>query len=90
METALKYGADTVMDLSTGENICEIRKAIIDKCPAPIGTVPMYEAVSRVDDPMDLTAELIIDVIKLRLYAYIKFLLFNIIQIKHKLTLIIY
>ena len=49
------YGADTVMDLSTGGNIPEIRKAIIDASPVPIGTVPVYEAISRVRRPEDLT-----------------------------------
>ena len=41
----MKYGADTVMDLSTGGDIPRIRKAIIDASPVPIGTVPIYEAL---------------------------------------------
>jgi len=45
---AIRYGADTVMDLSTGGNIPEIRKAIIAASPVPVGTVPLYEAVARV------------------------------------------
>ena len=44
----MKYGADTVMDLSTGGDIPAIRKAIIGASPVPIGTVPIYEALSRV------------------------------------------
>lgn len=64
MKTALKYGADTVMDLSTGDNICEIRKAIIDGSEAPIGTVPIYEALGLVDDPMQLDIELLLDVVE--------------------------
>ena len=43
---SVKYGADTVMDLSTGGDIPRIRKAIIDASPVPIGTVPIYEALS--------------------------------------------
>ena len=39
------YGADTVMDLSTGGNIPEIRKAIIDASPVPIGTVPVLSLI---------------------------------------------
>ena len=39
---AVKFGADTVMDLSTGGDIPEIRKAIIANSPVPIGTVPIY------------------------------------------------
>ena len=43
---AVHYGADTVMDLSTGGDIPTIRKAIIDASPVPVGTVPVYEAIS--------------------------------------------
>ncbi len=64
LNTALKYGADTAMDLSTGANINEIRGTIIANSPAPIGTVPVYEALSRVEKSDDLTDELILDVIK--------------------------
>ena len=42
---SVKYGADTVMDLSTGGDIPRIRKAIIADSPVPIGTVPIYEAL---------------------------------------------
>ncbi|MCF6176707.1 MAG: phosphomethylpyrimidine synthase ThiC [Victivallaceae bacterium] len=64
LHTALKYGADTAMDLSTGANINEIRGTIIANSPAPIGTVPVYEALSRVEKSEDLNDELILDVIK--------------------------
>ncbi len=40
----LKYGADTVMDLSTGGDIPQIREAILRASPIPVGTVPIYEA----------------------------------------------
>ena len=61
---AVHYGADTVMDLSTGGNIPEIRKAIIDASPVPIGTVPVYEAISRVRRPEDLSINLMLEVIE--------------------------
>src|SRR5262252_3345260 len=61
---AVHYGADTVMDLSTGGNIPEIRKAIINASPVPVGTVPVYEAISRVRRPEDLTIELMLEVIE--------------------------
>ena len=64
LKTALSYGADTVMDLSTGANIINIRKSIIANSPAPIGTVPVYEALSRVDSSEKLNDELIVDVIR--------------------------
>jgi phosphomethylpyrimidine synthase len=64
LKTALKYGADTVMDLSTGENIDEIRTTIIKNSPAPIGTVPIYEALGIVKDPMDLNIDILLDVVE--------------------------
>ncbi|MBN2135320.1 MAG: phosphomethylpyrimidine synthase ThiC [Acidobacteria bacterium] len=45
METAVKYGADAIMDLSTGGDIHEIRKTIISHSPVAIGTVPIYETM---------------------------------------------
>jgi len=45
MELSLQYGADCVMDLSTGGNLDEIRSFLIDNCPAPLGTVPIYEMI---------------------------------------------
>src|SRR5678816_4782572 len=51
---SVKYGADTVMDLSTGGDIPRIRKAIIEHSPVPIGTVPLYEALARVRRVEDL------------------------------------
>ncbi|MGC8872582.1 MAG: phosphomethylpyrimidine synthase ThiC [Caldimicrobium sp.] len=44
IEIALRYGTDTVMDLSTGGPLDEIRKAIREACPVPLGTVPIYQA----------------------------------------------
>jgi phosphomethylpyrimidine synthase len=52
------------MDLSTGANLDEIRAANIEHSPVPIGTVPIYEAVKRVDDPADITDELLLDIIE--------------------------
>ncbi len=64
LSNALKYGADTVMDLSTGANITTIRQTIISNSPAPVGTVPIYEALSRVATPGDIDEELILQVIR--------------------------
>src|SRR6266849_3848281 len=61
---AVHYGADTIMDLSTGGDIPVIRKAIIEASPVPVGTVPVYEAISRVRRPEDLTFELMLEVIE--------------------------
>jgi phosphomethylpyrimidine synthase len=55
---ATRWGADTVMDLSTGEMIPETREAILRSSPVPIGTVPIYEALAKVGGKIeDLTWE---------------------------------
>jgi phosphomethylpyrimidine synthase len=61
---SVKYGADTVMDLSTGGDIPNIRKHIIANSPVPIGTVPIYEALGRVRHVADLTPQLMLEVIE--------------------------
>jgi phosphomethylpyrimidine synthase len=64
LEYAVRFGADTVMDLSTGGDIPKIRKAIIDASPVPIGTVPIYEALSRVRRVEDLNINVMLEVIE--------------------------
>jgi len=62
MTWAIRWGADTVMDLSTGKNIHETREWIIRNSPAPIGTVPIYQALEKVNGKAeDLTWELFKD-----------------------------
>lgn len=63
LKTALKYGADTVMDLSTGGDIERIRKRLLDYCHAPVGTVPVYEVIARVG-AAGMTPEVILQVIR--------------------------
>jgi len=59
MRWAIKWGADTVMDLSTGRNIHETREWIIRNCPVPVGTVPIYQALEKVGGiAEDLTWEI--------------------------------
>jgi len=61
---AVRWGADTVMDLSTGKNIFETREAIIRNSPVPIGTVPIYEALEKVNGKAEeLNYEIFRDVI---------------------------
>ncbi|MBB2684009.1 UNVERIFIED_ORG: phosphomethylpyrimidine synthase [Rhizobium etli] len=58
MVWAIRWGADTVMDLSTGRNIHNIRECIIRNSPVPIGTVPLYQALEKVNGiAEDLTWE---------------------------------
>ncbi len=59
---AIRWGADTVMDLSTGRNIHNIRGWILRNAPVPIGTVPIYQALEKVDgEPEKLTWEVFRD-----------------------------
>jgi phosphomethylpyrimidine synthase len=48
VRVSVKYGADAIMDLSTGGNIREIRRMVVRESPVPVGTVPIYEAVCGV------------------------------------------
>lgn len=59
---AIRWGADTIMDLSTGRNIHNIRSWIIRNSPVPIGTVPIYQALEKVGgEPAKLTWEIFRD-----------------------------
>jgi phosphomethylpyrimidine synthase len=62
MQWAIRWGADTVMDLSTGRNIHETREWILRNAPVPIGTVPIYQALEKVKGKAeDLTIDLFIE-----------------------------
>ena len=64
LRLAVKYGADTLMDLSTGKRIPEVREAIIRNSSIPIGTVPIYEVLERAGKVERITPELILQVIR--------------------------
>ena len=62
LKWSIKWGADTVMDLSTGKNIHETREWIIRNSPVPIGTVPIYQALEKVHGKAEnLTIDLFIE-----------------------------
>jgi phosphomethylpyrimidine synthase len=64
MTWATRWGADTVMDLSTGRDIHRTREAILRNSPVPIGTVPIYQALEKVGGkPADLTFEVYRDTV---------------------------
>ncbi|MBA0127735.1 phosphomethylpyrimidine synthase ThiC [Haloechinothrix sp. YIM 98757] len=64
MAWATRWGADTIMDLSTGNRIHETREQIMRNSPVPVGTVPIYQALEKVDgEPEKLTWELYRDTI---------------------------
>ncbi|WP_115864896.1 phosphomethylpyrimidine synthase ThiC [Halorussus litoreus] len=64
LHAAIHYGADTVMDLSTGGDLDRVRAANVEHSPVPVGTVPIYEAVKRADSVADITRDLLLDVIE--------------------------
>ncbi|GAA4893773.1 phosphomethylpyrimidine synthase [Streptomonospora salina] len=64
MVWASRWGADTIMDLSTGKRIHETREWIVRNSPVPVGTVPIYQALEKVDgDPAGLTWEIYRDTV---------------------------
>ncbi len=63
LRLAERWGADTVMDLSTGKRIVETRAAILEASTVPIGTVPIYEAMDGLTHAEDLTIERLLEVI---------------------------
>ena len=64
LRLAVRYGADTVMDLSTGADLDATREAVIAHSTVPVGTVPIYQAVLQVDDAPDLTPQGLLEVIE--------------------------
>jgi phosphomethylpyrimidine synthase len=64
LQLALALESDAVMDLSVGPNIVEIRQTLLDNCPAPLGTVPIYEAAGQVERIEDLTVDGLFGVIE--------------------------
>lgn len=78
LQIAVKYGADTVMDLSTGGEIRDLRLEILKKSTVPVGTVPIYEAVCNLakggKSLEDMTADLLFDVIEDHLKTGVDFI----------------
>ena len=64
LHTAVHFGADTVMDLSTGGDIPMIREQILRHSPVPIGTVPLYEALTRVKRLEELNIDIYMEVLE--------------------------
>jgi phosphomethylpyrimidine synthase len=64
LAVCLRHGADTVMDLSTGGDIPQIREAILRHSPIPVGTVPIYECLAHVSDVADLTPRGMLDIVE--------------------------
>jgi phosphomethylpyrimidine synthase len=64
VRAAVFYGADTVMDLSTGPDIETIRQRIIDSVDVPVGTVPIYQVAEQLDDIADMRPQDFLDVVE--------------------------
>jgi len=63
MHAALAVGADAIMDLSTGGNLDETRRQLLDECPVPFGTVPVYQVIEGIDVE-DIGNKTIIEVVQ--------------------------
>jgi phosphomethylpyrimidine synthase len=63
MKVAISAGADTIMDLSTGGNLDEIREKLLAQCPAPFGTVPIYEVIQG-REVEDIDCQIILETIE--------------------------
>src|ERR1051325_2351020 len=64
LHNSIHYGADTVMDLSTGGDLDKIRETIIKNSPVPVGTVPIYGALLKVERLEDLTPQILLEEIE--------------------------
>ena len=64
IQIATKYGADTVMDLSTGADLDALRVRMIDTVTVPVGTVPLYQICEELDDILDMTPQNILDCVE--------------------------
>ncbi len=62
--TAVKFGADTVMDLSTGDQINAVRDRIIGASTVPVGTVPIYQTAQELDEIADMRPQMFLDVVE--------------------------
>jgi len=63
LQTALDAGADAIMDLSTGGDLCQIRQQLLARCPVPFGTVPVYQVIEG-RNVEDVNEKIIIEVIE--------------------------
>ena len=61
---AVRFGADTVMDLSTGPDIDRLRQNVIDNVRVPVGTVPLYQVCEQLDDILDMTPRHFLDAVE--------------------------
>ncbi|MEN6407397.1 MAG: phosphomethylpyrimidine synthase ThiC [Thermoguttaceae bacterium] len=61
---AVRYGSDTVMDLSTGPEIDAVRARIVEAATVPVGTVPIYQVVQQLDDIVDMRPQDFLDVVE--------------------------
>ena len=74
LAASVRYGADTVMDLSTGGDIHSMRKTILSTSKVPVGTVPVYEAIVRCPDVAGLTEDDFLDSIRMHIEDGVDFI----------------
>lgn len=88
LSVSIKYGADTVMDLSTGGDIPAIRNAILRASSVPIGTVPIYEALTHVKQARELTSEILLDVIEKQAQQGVDYMTIHAGVLQHHLPMV--
>ena len=88
LRTSIRYGADTVMDLSTGGDIVAIREAIVRNSTAPVGTVPLYEAAERVEEIEDISEDLLLEIIDLQARQGVDFMTIHCGLLREHLSLL--
>jgi phosphomethylpyrimidine synthase len=64
LNAALSAGADFVMDLSVGSDVTDVRRRILDSCPVPLGTVPVYEAICGAGGASSLSPSVLLNVVR--------------------------
>lgn len=74
LEAAVKYGADTVMDLSTGGDITGMRKRVLRQSRVPVGTVPIYEAIVRHPDVASISEDDFIESVRMHIEDGVDFI----------------
>ncbi len=87
LHIAIHYGSDTVMDLSDGKNINEIREMVVKKSPLPVGTVPIYQVLYEAGSVEKITPELILDIIQFQAQQGVDYMTLHIGVLKEYIPL---
>ncbi len=87
LRTAIRWGADTVMDLSTGGDLDAIRQAIVEYSPVPVGTVPVYQLLTQVRSVEELTEQDFLDIVEHHAQQGVDFMTIHAGVLRHYISL---